>query len=66
LRAIRADAEAQAAIGDLPGAIDRLRAGQRLGRSDGGGDFVELSVIDLRLRELEAEQRRRIAEQRGG
>ena len=30
LRAVRADAEARAAIGDLVGATDRLRAGQRM------------------------------------
>ena len=36
LRALRADAEARAALGDLTGAIDRLRAGQRLARSAGG------------------------------
>lgn len=66
LRAVRAEAEAHAAIGDLPGAIDRLRAGQRLGRGDAAGEFIELSVIDARLRELEAEQRRRASEARGG
>ena len=33
LRALRAEAEAQYALGDLRGAVDRLRAGQRLARS---------------------------------
>ncbi len=51
LRALRADAEAQAAWGDVTGAIDRLRAGQRLARED-GGDAIESAVIDARVREL--------------
>ena len=45
-----------AAQGDLMGAIDRFRAGQKLTRT-GGLDFVEASIIDSRLRELEAERR---------
>jgi predicted Zn-dependent protease len=56
LRAIRAEAEAHAAQGDLIGAIDRLRAGQRLTRT-GKVDFVEASIIDARLRELETIRR---------
>jgi hypothetical protein len=56
LRAIRAEAEAHAANGDLVGAIDRLRAGERVTRS-GRLDFVEASIIDSRLHELEAERR---------
>ena len=56
LRAIRAEAESRYALGDLPGAIDRLRAGQR--RVQGGGiDFIDLSVIDSRLRTIEAQRR---------
>jgi beta-barrel assembly-enhancing protease len=55
LRALRADAEARAALGDLTGAIDRLRAGQRLARDGAGGtDAIEASVIDARARELSA------------
>lgn len=66
LRAVRAQAESHAAIGDLPGAIDRLRAGQRLARSGGAPqDFIESSVIDARLRELEAQRRQLMAELRG-
>ena len=45
------------AQGDLLGAIDRLRAGQKLTRT-GPLDFVEASIIDSRLRELEAERAR--------
>jgi predicted Zn-dependent protease len=56
LRAIRAEAEAHAAQGDLLGAIDRLRAGQRLTHA-GGVDFVEASIIDSRLRELQTYRR---------
>jgi beta-barrel assembly-enhancing protease len=56
LRAIRAEAEAHAAQGDLLGAIDRLRAGQKLTRV-GRLDFVEASIIDSRLRQLQAERR---------
>jgi len=56
LRAIRAEAEAHAAQGDLIGAIDRLRAGQRLTKT-GKVDFVEASIIDARLRELESIRR---------
>ena len=56
LRAIRAEAEAHAAQGDLIGAIDRFRAGQKLTRT-GRLDFVEASIIDSRLRQLETERR---------
>jgi beta-barrel assembly-enhancing protease len=62
LRAVRAQAESRAAIGDLGGAIDRLRAGQRLARSGSAQDFIEASVIDARLRDLEG-QRRRLADE---
>ena len=64
LRAIRAEAEAHAAEGDLMGAIDRMRAGQKLTRS-GRVDFVEASIIDSRLRELEAIRRQLIKENHG-
>jgi predicted Zn-dependent protease len=56
LRAIRADAEAHAARGDVVGSIERLRAGQQLARGP-GTDFVEGSIIDTRLREMEALRR---------
>ncbi len=65
LRALRADAESQAALGNLPGAIDRLRAGQQVARSGGAAtDFIEASVIDARLRDLLAQRRELVAEQR--
>ncbi len=69
LRSQRANAEARAAVGDLMGAIDRLRAAQQASRGGVGQDFIEGSVIDTRLRQLLA-QRRQMAldarETRGG
>ncbi len=64
LRAVRAEAEARLALGDLVGAVDRLRAGQRLARSGGAVDFIEASVIDARLRDIEAQRRQFAAEER--
>jgi beta-barrel assembly-enhancing protease len=64
LRAVRAQAESRAALGDWSGAIDRLRAGQRLARSGATPDFIESSVIDSRLRELEGQRRQLIDELR--
>ena len=64
-RAVRAEAEAQAGLGNLGGAIDRLRAGQQLARNRGAGtDFIEASVIDARLRDLLAQRRQLIADER--
>jgi len=54
LRALRAEAESRAALGDLTGAVDRFRAGQRLARGGGNVDFIDVSVIDARLRDVEA------------
>ena len=65
LRAARAAAEAAALQGDVPGAIDRLRTAQQAGRADAQADYVEMSIIQSRLRELEAERRRQMAEARG-
>jgi predicted Zn-dependent protease len=56
LRSVRADAEVRYASGDWDGAVDRLRAAQRLPRVD-SSDFIELSVIDARLRSIEAQRR---------
>lgn len=67
LRALRANAEARAAEGDLNGAIDRLRAAQGMARGSlAGQDFVEASIVDARLRELTAQRRRMLIEMRGG
>jgi predicted Zn-dependent protease len=66
LRALRAHAESRLLAGDLTGAMDRLRSGRQLARSSAAGqDFIEASIIDARLRELEARRRALIAE-RGG
>jgi len=65
LRAVRAEAEARWAIGDLNGALDRFKAGQRMVRSSRTPDHLEASVIDARLRDLERERRRAFAEIRG-
>ncbi len=67
LRSMRADGEAAAARGDLVGAIDRLRAAQRQARSGSAGapDFIEVSIIDARLRDLTAQRRAQLAELRG-
>jgi predicted Zn-dependent protease len=62
LRALRSAAEARYALGDLVGAVDRLRSAQARARSGSGEgfDFIEASVIDSRLRTIQA-QRRQIA-----
>ncbi len=63
LRSIRAEAEARYALGDLLGAVDRLRAGQRLARSGGPVDFIDASVLDSRLRAVEAQRRQILVDQ---
>ena len=66
LRSLRAEAEARAALGDVNGAMDRLRAAQRHARSSQAvPDFIEASIIDSRLRELTAQRRAQLAEARG-
>ncbi|MBL8289675.1 MAG: hypothetical protein JNL85_16960 [Rubrivivax sp.] len=70
---MRAAAEARAALGDLAGAIDRLRAAQAMARTPGSTaagqpDFIDASIVDTRLRQL-LEERRQLAleaRQRGG
>lgn len=65
LRSLRADAESRYALGDLTGALDRLRAGQRAARGGGaasGGDFIDASVIDSRFRAIEAERKMAMAD----
>ena len=66
LRSMRAGAEARAVVGDLSGAIDRLRAAQAVARTPAGQDFIEASVIDARLRQLMAQRRQMALEARGG
>ncbi|MDF1485186.1 M48 family metalloprotease [Ramlibacter sp. H39-3-26] len=63
LRAIRAEGEAQAAHKDYAAAIDRFKAGQNLARRGGpGADYIEASIIDTRLREMESLVREQAAE----
>ena len=57
LRSMRAAAEARVVVGDLTGAIDRLRAAQAVSRGAIGQDFIEGSVIDARLRQITAQRR---------
>ena len=64
LRSLRAEAESRYALGDLVGAADRLRAGQRLARSGGATDFIDASVIDSRLRVVETQRKQIEADQR--
>jgi predicted Zn-dependent protease len=65
LRALRAQAEARAAVGDLDAAIDRLRAAQARSRTaSAGADFIEASIIDTRLRELQALRRQEMEQAR--
>ncbi|HEX4233925.1 MAG TPA: M48 family metalloprotease [Caldimonas sp.] len=66
LRAVRAEAESRYALGDLLGATDRLRAGQRLARAGGPVDFIDASVLDSRLRAIEAQRRQLAADQHAG
>jgi predicted Zn-dependent protease len=68
LRAVRADAEAQVAMLDYPGAIDRFKSAQNLARSQPQADHFELSILDARTREimrLQADIERDATEQRG-
>jgi len=61
LRAVRAQGEARYAMGDLSGAIDRMRSGLRQSRSQ-GADPVEASVIDARLRTMLYERRQLLSD----
>lgn len=63
-RAQRAGAEAAYARGDVLGAFDRLRVAQALPQQ-GASDEMDLAVVNARLRALEPERRRVLAEARG-
>ena len=65
LRSLRAGAEAAYASGDVLGAVDRLRAARQIAQDTRSDDYVEVSVIQSRLRELEVDRRRLLAEMRG-
>lgn len=64
LRSLRAEAESRYALGDMLGAVDRLRAGQRVARGGGPVDFIDASVIDSRLRAIEAQRKQIEVDQR--
>jgi len=65
LRSLRAGAEAAYARGDVTGAVDRFRAAQKAAKAAGADQYMEASIIESRLREVEAERRRLMAEARG-
>jgi predicted Zn-dependent protease len=65
LRAVRADAEANVATLDYPGARDRLKAAQELMRNASSAtpiDHYEASIIDTRARAVEARVKEQAAE----
>jgi predicted Zn-dependent protease len=66
LRAVRAEAEATAALGDLPGAIDRLQGAQKRFRRPNAADVIELSVMDARLKAWQRQQREDMRDEGGG
>jgi len=57
LRAVRAEAEAAAATGDLQGAIDRVEAARRRVPQPQAADLIELSVMDARVQRWRQTQR---------
>lgn len=65
LRSLRAGAEAAYANGDVLGAVDRLRVARQIAQDTRSDDYIETSVIQARLRLLEGERRRLLAEMRG-
>ncbi len=65
LGAARAWAETRAALGDLGAAIDLLRTARRSQVPATAADFIDASVIDARLRELETQRREIAREMRG-
>jgi predicted Zn-dependent protease len=65
LRAVRAEAEAVAAQGDLPGAIERLQGAQKRFRNPNAADVIELSVMDARLRAWQKQQREDLRDEAG-
>jgi predicted Zn-dependent protease len=54
LRAVCAEAEGFAAKFDEQGALNRYRAAQDLVKQSGQPDFIEASIIDTRVRQLQA------------
>ena len=65
IRAVRADAEASAALGDLTGAIDRVIGAQRRFRQPDAASIIELSVMDSRLRAWQRQWREDVRDDGG-
>jgi predicted Zn-dependent protease len=65
IRAVRAEAEAAAAEGDLPGAIDRAEGGRKRFRQPDAAAIVELSVLDSRLKDWQRQLREDMREDSG-
>jgi predicted Zn-dependent protease len=57
LRSVRADAESVAALGDLPGAIDRIQGAQKRFRQPDAAEVIELSVMASRVKAWQRQQR---------
>jgi predicted Zn-dependent protease len=55
LRSVRSEAEARAAVMDFEGAAARFRAAQALPAADRQADAMELAIVDVRRREVEAQ-----------
>jgi len=62
VRAVRAEAEAAAALGDLPGAIDRAEGAQRRFRQPDAADTIELSALLARSRAWQRQQQEDLRE----
>jgi len=65
LRAVRAEAEGVAALGDLPGAIDRIQGAQKRFRQPNAADVIELSVMSSRLKAWQRQQHEDMREDGG-
>ncbi len=65
LRAVRAEAEAAAALGDLPGAIERIQGAQKRFRRPDAADVIELSVMDARLKAWQRQQQEDMRDEGG-
>ena len=65
VRALRAEAEAQVAHFDYPGALARLRSAQDYIKAAGAAqtnDYIEASIVDARARELESLAREQLSQ----
>lgn len=65
IRAVRAEAEATAAKGDLPGAIDRIMGAHKRFNRPSAADVIELSAMDARMKAWQKQQREDMREDAG-